>query len=784
MILSQLVPLFGWGGILLAWAVAHGRLDGVKAIASLTATVPALALSATPVLALQPLAAQVNRLVATLDYVGAPLSVSDRQALDIAMREPDEVRANVQIQQILDRLCLFDVYINPERRVTVTRGVAQPELIQHGWRTFLLKVRNDAGVTAALTAKSPQAQPVFSQRPTGSRLGQQPPQNVAPREAADRWLDLNLFDKPPLTPTLSGLAVEYRVIQLYSRDAGERDATIRFSVGQSAQGIGLPDDLSVLFRCKPAREIVLHVLDEHDQSTTASFVIRDLQGRLYPSSAKRLAPDFAFQPQVYRTDGERLLLPVGSYEVEFTRGPEYVRNQQILLVEDAPAPDWIGLPRDEVPPSATFRLQRWIDTSKLGWYSGDHHIHAAGCLHYETPTQGVFPQDMLRHVVGEGLNVAAILNWAQGYHFQKQFFEGKDHQLSTPDHLMHYDLEVSGFPSSHAGHLVLLRLKDAEYPGAKAIEDWPTWNLPILRWAKAQGAVVGYAHSAWGLEVKSTELPNYELPKFDGIGANEFIMDVTFDAVDFISAVDTPARWELNIWYHTLNAGFRTRIAGETDFPCIYGRRVGMGRSYVNFYGALKYDRWVEGIRAGRSYVSDGKSHLIDFRVDGRLVGTSNSELRLDRPSSVHITVRAAARLEATPEPVDRRAYWDLEKARLGSTREVPVEVVVNGVAVATQNVVADGGMRNLAFDVPIQQSSWIALRILPSSHTNPIFVIIRDAPIRASRASAEWCLAAVDRCWTQKRERLSTQERPAAEQAYEFARRVYRRRIVECVHK
>jgi hypothetical protein len=30
--------------------------------------------------------------------------------------------------------------------------------------------------------------------------------------------------------------------------------------------------------------------------------------------------------------------------------------------------------------------------------------------------------------------------------------------------------------------------------------------------------------------------------------------------------------------YHTLNAGFETRISGETDFPCIYGERVGIGR--------------------------------------------------------------------------------------------------------------------------------------------------------------------------------------------------------------
>ena len=104
----------------------------------------------------------------------------------------------------------------------------------------------------------------------------------------------------------------------------------------------------------------------------------------------------------------------------------------------------------------------------------------------------------------------------------------------------------------------------------------------MLRWAKAQGAVVGFAHSGWGLEVRSKALPNYDMPAFDGVGANEFIVDVTHpDAVDFISAGDTPHIWELNIWYHTLNAGFRTRISGETDFPCITDDRVGLARSYA-----------------------------------------------------------------------------------------------------------------------------------------------------------------------------------------------------------
>ena len=352
---------------------------------------------------------------------------------------------------------------------------------------------------------------------------------------------------------------------------------------------------------------------------------------------------------------------------------------------------------------------------------------------------------------------------------------------------MRYDVEVSGFPSSHAGHLALLGLRDQDYPGAEKIEDWPTWGLPILKWAKAQGAVVGFAHSGWGLQVFSDDLPNYEMPPFDGIGANEYIVDVTHDAVDFISTVDTPAVWELNIWYHTLNCGFRTRISGETDFPCIYGERVGMGRSYVKLDGALDYDAWVRGIRDGRAYVSDGRSHLLDFSVGGLEVGTRGSELKLERAQTVRVKARVSALLGETPgERVanrlhDETPYWDLERARVGRTREVPVELVVNGQAVARSNVVADGVSREVSFDVEVGRSSWVAMRILPSSHTNPVFVTVGGRPVRASRRSAEWCLKAVDQCWSQKSPLISERERPAAARAYEQARETYRRILSEC---
>jgi hypothetical protein len=62
--------------------------------------------------------------------------------------------------------------------------------------------------------------------------------------------------------------------------------------------------------------------------------------------------------------------------------------------------------------------------------------------------------------------------------------------------------------------------------------------------------------------------------------------------------VDTPYPWELNIWYQTLNAGFRTRISGETDFPCIYSERVGLGRSHVKLGKKWTHEDWCEGMGA------------------------------------------------------------------------------------------------------------------------------------------------------------------------------------------
>jgi hypothetical protein len=732
---------------------------------------------------LQPFAAQVRRLIEATDYLGEPFGDGDKAALQKALAAPDADGVVAEMQRILDQRCLFVITVTPEMRVKGAQGPAKAELVEQGWRQFLVKVINQSGTTARLRVVSPNGRGVSNA--AGARTASDPQiRGRAADEplppASDLWLDLQSYDQQPLTPTLGGLAVEYRIVQLYSRDAGRREARFSFDVGQGTQDIGFRNEIDVLFTCNPARDIVIRAKDETGASTTGSLTIRDRAGRIYPSQAKRLAPDFAFHPQIYREDGETIRLPDGEYEVEFARGPESLPEKRRVT---------IGSDTKEV----SFQVRRWIDPATMGWWSGDHHIHAAGCAHYTKPTEGVHAPDMARHCRGEDLKVGANLTWGPCFDYQKQFFTGGEDKTSRFPYLLRYDVEVSGFGSHKSGHLCLLRLKEQMYPGGDSTAHWPTLGLNTLRWAQKQGAVCGPAHSGAGLQVQSEELPNYIIPKFDGIGANEYIVDVTHEvpgpdgkpvpAIDFMSAVDTAPASELNIWYHTLNAGFRTRISGETDFPCITGERVGLGRSYVKLDGSLTYDAWCEGISNGRCYVSDGKSHLLDFSIDGLGVGEKQSEVKLAKPGSVRLTVKAAALLGEKPAANARMngaAFWDLERARIGSTREVPVEVIVNGQSVQKQAIVADGTMRDLSFEVPLERSSWVALRIYPSSHTNPVFVLVDGKPVRASRRSIDWCLKSVDQCWSQKAPTIAPAEMQDAQTAYEHARVTYRRRLAE----
>jgi hypothetical protein len=98
------------------------------------------------------------------------------------------------------------------------------------------------------------------------------------------------------------------------------------------------------------------------------------------------------------------------------------------------------------------------------------------------------------------------------------------------------------------------------------------------------------------------------------------------------------------------------------------------------------------------------------------------------------------------------------------------VEIVVNGQPVASREVAADGQIHGLVFEVPIEQSSWIALRHFPQMHTNPVNVIVGGQPIRASKDSAQWCLDVIDLLWKNRERLIAEHVRADARAAYDRA--------------
>lgn len=845
----------------------------------------------------QPLQSHIQRLQEAFTFLGEPLPVQARHLLSNAAGEQDSKRYAEQIQRALDPLCIATIHIPVGKPFRVIPAVKQPELLEQGWRVALIKVVNESQTVSPLWLKSPNARPI-AESPAA--------------DVSNRWLDLSMFINPPMMPNLSGLELEYRIVQIYSRSTGTKNATLDFNlrqndlptsapttnnvVGQKAwqfdkgtdgwmalsdcsistlegrlivnsKGIdpylaaplrmpggkmllqlrirSLREDIGQVFWATQERPnfdgernaafpihdlkggwqelsipftvggtltqlridtgnsgaggkvefasirlinegnpgqdwrsvvynfttvastpITFQVKDESGKPATAAFLIRDRNGRIYPPQTKRMAPDFHFQPQIYRRDGEKVRLPAGTYTVECSRGPEVMVESRNLVVGTKPL-------------NFRYQTKRWIDPAKFGWWSGDHHIHAAGCAHYNNPTEGVFASDMQRHIEGEDLKVGCNLTWGPCFDFQKQFFTGSLDKVSSYPYLLRYDIEVSGFGSHQSGHLCLLRLKEQIPPGGDSKNHWTTVCLNTLKWAKKQGAVVGTAHSANGLmgsvgRVADKDgpdgLPTYAVPPFNGIGAMEYIADVTHllpgatgelePAIDFLATMDTDLIAELNIWYHTLNCGFRTRVSGETDFPCITGERVGKGRSYVKLKGKLDFDTWCEGIKKGACYVSDGQSHLIDFKANGLMLGDEGSEIRLEKPGTVRLTAKASA-------------LW---RNRGGYRTPTDVEVVFNGYPIARKRIQPDGSLQDVSFDIPIAKSGWVALRLLGSSHTNPFFVLVEGKPIRASKRSAEWCLRSVDQCWKEKARHIAPAEFEQAKAVYDHARRTYQK--------
>ena len=388
-------------------------------------------------------------------------------------------------------------------------------------------------------------------------------------------------------------------------------------------------------------------------------------------------------------------LPLGKYVLETRRGIEY----KPLEVEFEVTGDDLQL---------DLKLSRWTHMAAKGWYSGDTHTH------FLDPHFGMLEAQ------GEDLNILHSLASSGGnLSTQLAHFTGAPSVLSTEENIFYMSEETR---HDYLGHTVLLGLKKFIYPfgwgppltGVHGGYDFPTMAHQADQ-AHANGAVVAWSH----LPHPHAELPiDVALGKIDAVEAFVFGNPFKNHPVRIDMGELTPeAMSPIQLWYALLNTGSNMPGLGGTD-KMWNTQVVGAVRTYVQVDGKLTYDKWLDGVKQGRNFVSTGA--MIEFNLDDTNLGDVR---QVDEPTRLPFTARAESHL-----PIKR------------------LEVVVNGEVVAL--VTSDNGAQilELVGEVAIDKSSWVAARAyndspLPTqgeltgsgslvlAHTGPVYVDVNGQP-------------------------------------------------------
>lgn len=387
-------------------------------------------------------------------------------------------------------------------------------------------------------------------------------------------------------------------------------------------------------------------------------------------------------PQFFYADGGfELALPRGQADLLVERGTEYLPLRRVVEVPRT------GAVTVELP------LARWTNLPADGWHAGNTHIH------YDE--KEARPDERLRlDLRVEDLSVAAVsvLQRRELAYATNRYPVGFASDFSTAA----YDVDV-GEETRHNsqpweigyGHVMLLGLQSLVEPmsrGPLVSDDDPDYPplVDACDEAHRQGGIAIWCHNGRGMEA----------PVAAALGK--------LDAFNLFDPYWTDLEWD--IWYSLLNCGLRLPASTGSDwFICSSNRvyvQTGAGSEVADddhehsgpsghdglhasplaegardphpsplpggegTTAAFRYRRWLDGLRAGRSFITNGPALFLT--VEGRAPGQSLAGT--GRRATLDVSVRWQA-----AQPVHRvelvrngrvveRAVWE-EGRREGTLR-------------------------------------------------------------------------------------------------------------------
>ena len=350
---------------------------------------------------------------------------------------------------------------------------------------------------------------------------------------------------------------------------------------------------------------------------------------------------------------------------------------------------------------------------------------------------------------------------------------GKDAPESGAGHIIHWDAEWH-WDATYAnfghealgGHLVLLGLKNSH-------QIWDESDYKILDWAKQQGAVKGFAHFEYLKDSFQNTLNcciPVEYPVEAALGTIDFISEDVFGSTSPNNG-NYNSEAVIHAYYKLLNCGFKLGLAAGTDFPCNELEPLGTLLTYVKVSDKLTYDKWIQGIKAGRTVVSrNGHNEFIDLKVAGDKI--PGDELAFKGPKNISLSV-----------------IWTGSRDLSGT-----VELVCNGKVIASQQANVKAGKPFLfKTSYEIKQSSWICARRMDDKghelHTAPVYIIINKKPIRTNPEDAQYFINWINRMLEKTNRggdwnRFFTHDLDVVQGRYQKAKLIYQKILLDAESK
>ena len=448
--------------------------------------------------------------------------------------------------------------------------------------------------------------------------------------------------------------------------------------------------VSVAQNSRPKVQIV--VVDEMSRLLPCRIHVNDTAGRPWP------AEDQPFWRDHFVCPGSATLgLPPGKYTYEVERGPEYEQRAGSFVVKKG---------QDT---KVRVVLERRANLSVDGWWSGDLHVHRS-------------LEDIELLMQAEDLHVAPVITWWNDRNLwidreipDESLFRFEGHRYA---HVMTGEDERGG------GALIFLNLdrplkiagSSWEYPSSMSfvreagrdprawidIEKPFWWDVPIWL-ASGQINSIGLANNhmcrsmMYEGEASGRPRDSKRLPPPRGNGY-----------------------WSQEIYYHILDSGLRIPPSAGSASGVI-PNPVGYNRVYVHVGETFDYTNWWSGLRAGRSFVTNGP--LLICRANGHFPG---HVFATDESKEVSINLDVSVK---SRDPISS------------------LEIIKNGTVESTERVrgrMFSGTLGPLKF----RNSGWFLVRVITEdprtfrfASTAPYYVEIGPSKRRISKRSAQFFL-------------------------------------------